>query len=96
MPERTRAESRRAALDDLAKIVELNEPILRASLPEESHGRLPKAQEPLASAIRSLLTVLAHYKQTINRHAHMSIRERNHHYDVVAIGGSAGALPSIC
>lgn len=46
MPERTRAESRRAALDDLAKILELNEPILRASLPEESHDRLPKAQSP--------------------------------------------------
>jgi chemotaxis response regulator CheB len=26
----------------------------------------------------------------------MSIREQSHHYDVVAIGGSAGALPSIC
>lgn len=64
MAERGRAGRRGAALHDLVKMVELNEPVLRASLPEDRQERLPKVQDPLASAIRSILTLLEHYRQT--------------------------------
>ncbi len=62
MVRQSRAAQRHAACQDLAKVVELNATILRASLPEDTRGKLSKVDEPLAGALRNILAVLERYK----------------------------------